>query len=1173
MLRKLLYILLFLLSAEMVTAQVEKKSNLRQMVIEIPEGSHQLDSLMVFSSSVVVKRLQDSTTLDKSFYRVEGRFIHWVKKPGEPVLVRYRVLEPVFGQQYYHLDSSQLKTYQDTTSTIGYNPYAQQQDELIEFGGLNYQGSFSRGLSFGNSQDLVLDSRFNLRMTGLLGDGIEITAAITDENLPIQAEGNTRQLKEFDKVFIQLRRKKSRLIAGDYELKRPPGYFMNYFKKLQGATFETGFDLSNGAVINTGASVAISRGQFVRNTITPIEGNQGPYKLRGKEGERFIIVLSGTEKVWLDGVQLIRGLEDDYVIDYNQGEITFTSRRIINKDSRIIIEFEYADQRYLRSLYAVNTGYKSKNLELYFNLLSQQDSKTSTGDLALTNDEKRFLSLAGDDPLKAVAPTLDTLENPSPERVSYRLVETLISCNGQDSLINYLVYSVNPDSTLFTARFAEVGQGNGNYILDTEKAANERVYIWVEPDPLTCEPQGNYEPAGQLIAPQQQQLMTLGANYIFAKNARLQVEMALSNNDLNRFSELDGQDDKGLASFATLSKDFLPGADSSGWKITTGLAAEWVQKDFKALNPYRAAEFLRDWSLVNKQGVGEVEQAAEQLLRGEVEVSKKGWGSAAYRFSGFERTDLYSGRRHFGKLKIRKKGWAVEAKTDLLAATETEQQIRFSRPDFTISKSFTKDGGLIAGAFGQREKSERITTLADTLLASSFYFDRYGFFLESIQRENFGFNAKYSRRKDFAPLNNEFSETTDAEDWSLTGNWGWKKTLKVSGNLSYRKLDVLRPETNGQKSAATSLGRINLLYTPRKLKGALRMNAVYELGSGQEPKQEFTYTEVPIGSGTHVWLDSLYNNDGVIQPNEMEVAPFQDLANYVLIRTFTDDFIRTDNVGLNQSLELSPKAVWFAKKGVRKFISRFDTRSSLRINRKTQDSPAVQAANPFQLELPDSALVSVSSIIRNTLFFNKSSTVFNFQLGQSGSRRRFVQTTGFEARILEEYFFKSRWNINKIWSFNLLASKGNKISDSEFFNEKDYNLAFLELEPQFTWLPSKSFRFKLGFRYRSDEDVLEPGGAAATQKDLSLEATFRKTAKSSFQLNFSYIDVDFNGQPASPVGFAILNGLQNGQNLLWNINLRRQLSRSIQLNIGYEGRKTGESKIIHTGRAQVRAVF
>ncbi|MBK7869907.1 MAG: hypothetical protein IPJ74_04060 [Saprospiraceae bacterium] len=123
---------------------------------------------------------------------------------------------------------------------------------------------------------------------------------------------------------------------------------MNYFKRLQGASVSNTSQLGKGT-LSTSGSVAISRGQFARNQIQQQEGNQGPYKLTGSQGEQFIIILSGTEKVWLDGQLLQRGIEDDYIIDYNTGEIIFTNKRLITKDSRIIIEFEYSDQNYLRS--------------------------------------------------------------------------------------------------------------------------------------------------------------------------------------------------------------------------------------------------------------------------------------------------------------------------------------------------------------------------------------------------------------------------------------------------------------------------------------------------------------------------------------------------------------------------------------------------------------------------------------------------------------------------------------------------------------------------------------------------------------------------------------------------------------------------------------------------------
>lgn len=1161
------FIWLILLPACWIGAQTGPLSTVRQrLLLPRQDSAVRLDSLIVIPSSVRVTGYPTGESIDTGNYRIANNRLYWNQLPDvDTVKVSYRILPYDLGQAFQHLDTNLVRSPGDSIP-LAYNPFAQQ-DPLIDFKGLDYNGTFARGLSFGNNQDLVLNSSFNLQLAGDLGEGVEILAAISDENIPLQPEGNTQQLQEFDKIFVQLKKEDNRLIAGDYELQRPDSYFMNYFKKLQGATFSNKSSLGKG-VLQTDASVAIARGQFARNTISGEEGNQGPYKLRGSQGERFIIILSGTEKVWLDGQLLQRGLEEDYIIDYNRGELTFTNRRLITKDSRIIVEFDYSDQNYLRSLYAFNSEYEQNRFRFYVNLLNQQDSKTSTGNQDLSDEEKRILAGAGDNTSLAVAPGIDTLEEFSPFRAMYIASDTLLDCGRRDTIY---IYSTDSEKARLTVRFSFVGAGNGNYVLDQEQVANERIYRWVAPDPATCDPRGSYAPVIQLIAPQRQMLLTTGGEYRIGEAGRVRTEIAFSHNDLNRFSSLDNADDNGMALLTEFNNRFQLGPKSEGWQLTTELGYEMVQQNFRALNPYRNPEFLRDWSLADKQGLGAVQPAREQLLHSGLRLERPGTLGLYYRLSAFLRDSLFQGLQHFTSVALQRGGLEIKGQGSFVDASSPSSRSRFLRPRLTITQQLPWMNNWQVGVYGEMEKNDRYDERADTLSQTSFYYHLLRSFLRSPETGKLQVETNLTRRQDYQPVNGGFERSTLAHEFNINGNWQAARSFRLRTNFTYRHLALTTFALPGPEAGETFLGRTDASLT--LFKGALRSTTTYEIGAGQEPALEFTFIKVNKGEGTHIWLDSLYNNDGVVQPNEMEIAPFPDQADFVRVTTFTDSFIRTNSANINQSLQLNPKAVWYNQTGLRRFLARFSTQSSFKINRKTQDAPGISPWNPFQLNIADTALVAVSSNIRNVLFFNRADPKYDIQLGMQDNSSKLVQTSGFESRRRLERFIRSRWNINTALSTQLALSTGQRISDSEFFDTKDYQLTFFTLEPQLTFLPSKNFRTILRYRYQWNENTLIDKGESALQHDLNLEATYNRSATSSIRLSLSYVNIQFNGRANSPVGFAILNGLSPGRNFLWNLGLDRQVAQNIQLRLSYEGRKTGTAGVVHTGRAQVAATF
>jgi hypothetical protein len=1135
-------------------------SNLRQKMLRITGDTLRIDSISIIPNTFVV------LDVNASDYHLDfiNAILYWKKRPAvESIAIIYRVfpyrLNPVTQRMRYDsiMNNMSLRPYEFNSDL----PDAQR--GIFNFGNIKAEGSFGRQIAFGNSQDAVLNSTLNLQLSGMLADSIEVQAAITDNNIPIQPDGTTQQLNEFDQVFLQFKKRNWQLSLGDIDIRQNQSYFLNFYKRLQGVAFQTTNRISKNTISKTLASGSIAKGKFTRNIFNGLEGNQGPYRLRGANNEIFFIILANTERVFVDGELLQRGEDQDYVINYNTAEITFTPRRMITKDSRIQVEFEYADRNFLNANLYVSQEFEiNQKLKLRFGLFNNSDAKNSSINQVLDVNQKQFLAGIGDSIQRAFYPSA-TLDTFSASKVLYEK----IYYNPGTGIDSFYQYSTDPDLAQYSLSFIEVGAGQGNYVTEFN-GANGKVFTFIMP--VGGVKQGNYEPIIILVTPKKQQIFNLGIDYAITPNTLLKTEVAMSNYDVNTFSKVNNGDDKGFAGKFQLSNVKQLRAKNK-LLLNTQLDYEYVQDKFRPLERLRTVEFSRDWGLPII-----VNPATESIFRAGFGLKNDKNHAFAYKFINYTRSDNYTGFQNNILHTAGWKGWQFNNELTITNFNSAVAKGAFLRPIIDISKQLKSLNDWKLGFRYSLEQNNARDKNTDTLTRDAFSFDIYSAYLRSDERKKNRYGITFFTRTDKYSFDN--GKNFIRGDRSLNLNLQTELLANARRqfylNATFRKLKVYNTAVSRQQEDETILGRAE--YIMNEWKGLLTGNVLYEVGAGQEQRRDFAYLEVPAGTGQYAWID--YNTDGIQQLNEFELAAFPDQAKFIRIFTPTNLFIKANYVTLNYSLSLSPRAILNSSdlKGFKAFIARFSLITSMQINKKSVAKGSFEF-NPFRYGVNDTALITLNTVVLNTLSFNRFSTKWGIDVSNLRNNGKALLTYGYESRKVNDWNTRLRWNLSRAISFNVNARKGlNALYTPNLqFDNRNYEIDILSLEPGLTFIRGTTFRVATTYKLEHKKNVPHFGGEKAVSNSINLESKYNVLQNSSITGRFTFNNIDFTSPNAgtTTISYIMLDGLLPGRNYLWSLIFTKRLLNNLEVNFQYDGRKAGSSGPVHIGRASITALF
>ena len=1131
----------------------QNQSTLRHKLSQIKGDTLWIDSLSIVPNTFSIKEVPaEHYILD-----VFKSYLIWLIKPDRDyVECTYRVFPISLEAAFQRRSFDSIFYRYNLPATVFLNSGAKQKP--LDFGKLNSAGSIGRTLAFGNRQDGILNSSLNLQLSGYMADSILINAAIADNNIPIQPDGNTQNLNEFDQVFIQFSKDKWKLNLGDLDIRQKELYFLNFYKRLQGVSYEGEHKLGKLNKGNLLASGAVAKGKFTINVFQGVEGNQGPYRLKGANQELFFIVLAGTERVYIDGVLLQRGEDHDYIINYNTAEITFMPNQMISKDKRIQVDFEYADRNYLNSQFFFQEKLElGKTMQVKVGYFGNTDSRNSPINQTLNNSQRQFLSAIGDNSQLSYYPSAER-DSFNVSKVQYRKVDTTYGGNKRDTIY---VYEKFAGSDLYSLTFSDLGEGNADYIIDEVERANGKVYKWVAPDPVSGKANGRYAPVLLLVTPKQQRLLTIGTTWHNRHGWEINADGALTQFDRNRFSVLNDDDNVGIAGKILLNKLTLL-RSKENLELITSAGFEYANAQFKPVERLRTVEFYRDWGL----GIL-VEPADEKIVQASVGLKNKHGLNFLYDAGGYIRGDNFSGIRQKLSYRVMNDRWNINNTLVLTNATDRKFQGYFFRPTLDMSRQLKTLRNQVVGLKYELEKNLSKGISGNTINPLSFEFSNFSIFTHSDNSNPDKWGLRYFTRTDALPNSNKLIKTDKSQNLNLFGELLSGVHHRVKLNATYRKLLPLN-QVVGVKYGSSVLGRAE--YNTDIWRGAITGSMLYEIGGGQEPQKDYIYFEVPAGQGEYTWID--YNKDGIQQLNEFEVAQFRDEAKFIRLFTPTNSFVRTDYLQYNYNFLINPGIALKNIESVKffKFLKNILWQSSLQVFQKSISGDK-RNLNPFNSYASDTSLLSFDRLQSHTISYNKLSQVWGLELNYLESSNRAFLSYGLETRSLRDLNLRLRSYWLKTFSLELVIRKKGNSLETPGFSNRNYAIQAFSFEPRISLVKGTDFRAQINYRAERKKSALAERGNIYS---IGLDSRYNLFGKTAITAKVNHTAIRYQGVTNTSVSYLILEGLQPGKNYIWSLDLTRRIGDYIELSMQYEGRQMGVSKgIIHLGRAQFRALL
>ena len=948
--------LIFALFTFLASTYVARAADQREITTEVvttlvgngTPGPYQLKNHFILSGTEEVKKRGFVLDRDKDYvidYNDGLITFSSSLSPADTLLIRYRKLNLSLRRKYFRRElvtqgnQPQSAQFGLSGARTGTEPGRRGWSLGRRSGSsdLAISGSKTFSLQVGSAQDLSLKQGLWLSAKGKATRNLEISLQVSDQNMPATPDGTTKRLEELDKVQILVQSPNFSGTLGDYYLRASTSQLFSYEKKLKGVMGE-----AKAGKTSASFALASSKGEYFTNRFPGEENKQGPYRLMGKAGQTNIMILPGTERVWVDGEEMQRGSNNDYTIDYTRGNIKFTPRRLITSHSRITVDFEYSVENYQRDFYrgSLVTGFWDGKAEFKAAGILQEDNRGHPSSFSLSPEDKDILSRAGNDRLLA---SKDGATYVGAGMGDYELV--------YDSSGSPYYQYTGSDSGSYTVCFSWVGEKRGSY-----KYGGARIYQYVYPG------NGDYMPVLLLPLPESHSLFDLGLSFSPHADLKTQIEWAGSKKDRNTFSSKDDENNWGDAfslrsTYQNSDFDFLK---PNFHELELKGEYRVVKKDFAPFGRMDQVEKERRWNL--PQGSG---SSGEETYQFGGAVSPAKFLGVSFDFGRLTTQEDFTSRRRSMGLEINPASWISGT-----GKTEKITTHRITPEDTRTNGEWAKDLAVITGnikrlsvTLSWDREQRKISTSG--WVAEKDDFNQFGGKVSLGVARGIKTSSELFYRED-----DRFREGEPDRSFSYT--WRNRVSIRNYGDMLSSDLEFARRIKKYRRSSASNsrqdllTGRIDF-YPPSQL---LNMKFYHSQNQIHSAQRVDTYLQVEEGRGNYRYEDGEY-------------LPHPE-GNFVRLSEWVGD--TRSSLELNKSVRLifSPHKV-SARENERSFWSQLgkvlSTDSFLNLRGIFLDKRGLGFFLFYPVgRLPGESILSQNIMIRHDFYVLPASRPINFRL-------------------------------------------------------------------------------------------------------------------------------------------------------------------------------------------------